>query len=62
MVPAGVVDAPHEVIQSPKFLVEGNYARLLQYTDLPRGGHFMVFEEPKLVVDDLRVLMKKILK
>ena len=59
-VPAGVTDAPHEVIQSPRPLVEPNYARLLQYTDLPQGGHFQMFEEPELVEKDLRSLVDKI--
>ncbi|KAH9390410.1 epoxide hydrolase [Tyrophagus putrescentiae] len=59
-VPAGLVDTEHEMIRSPKALAEANYAKLVQYSDLRDGGHLMFFEEPKMIVDDLRLFVHKV--
>lgn len=61
-VPAGLVDTEHEMIRSPKALAEANYAKLVQYTDLRDGGHLMFFEEPQMIIDDLRVFIHKVIK
>lgn len=57
-VPVGVIDPPNEITRTPRKLVEPYYDHLLQYTELPRGGHFTAFEEPELVVDDLRTFVE----
>jgi pimeloyl-ACP methyl ester carboxylesterase len=38
----------------PRGFVERAYADLRQFSEMPRGGHFAAFEEPDLLVDDLR--------
>lgn len=60
-VPAGTVDYPNEMVRTPRQLIEHGYTNLLQYTEFPRGGHFTAMEEPKLVCDDIRSLVRKIL-
>jgi microsomal epoxide hydrolase len=37
----------------PRTWVEAQY-NVVQYTDIPRGGHFAALEEPELLVDDVR--------
>jgi len=56
-----VADFPHEIGRSPKVLTEYLYDNLVQYTEMPRGGHFAAFEEPKLVPMTSRVFAKKVL-
>jgi hypothetical protein len=45
---------PYEMFGiAPRQWVEANY-NLVQYTVMPRGGHFAAMEEPQLLVDDVR--------
>lgn len=59
-VPSGTVDYPHELVRAPRKFIEHNYHNLVQYTDLPRGGHFLAFEEPRLVSDNIRQFVAKV--
>jgi microsomal epoxide hydrolase len=38
---------------APRQWVEASY-NLVQYTVMPRGGHFAAMEEPQLLVEDVR--------
>jgi hypothetical protein len=40
-------------------MIERNF-NLVQYTRMPRGGHFGCFEQPQLFVDDLRTFFRKL--
>jgi hypothetical protein len=44
---------PNELVYNPKSLVQEKYHKLVQYTNMPRGGHFAAFEEPELLADDV---------
>lgn len=59
--PAGVVDTPFEILRAPKKLIEGYFDNLLQYTEFPRGGHFIAFEEPELTSKDIKSFIKKVM-
>ncbi|XP_054157402.1 epoxide hydrolase 1-like [Oppia nitens] len=61
-VPAAVADFPSELGRLPIELARYQYENLVQYTDMPRGGHFAAFEEPKLVVDDIKKFAKTVLE
>ncbi|KAJ6220891.1 hypothetical protein RDWZM_006703 [Blomia tropicalis] len=54
MVPAAYAVFPNEIVRPPKFVIEMSYGNLIQYTELPRGGHFSALEEPQLLVDDIK--------
>jgi pimeloyl-ACP methyl ester carboxylesterase len=41
-------------VRYPRVFVERAYRDLRRFTEMPRGGHFAAFEEPDLLVDDLR--------
>jgi pimeloyl-ACP methyl ester carboxylesterase len=53
-VPAAVSVFPEEVYQAPRSWAERAYANLLLYKKHDRGGHFAAWEQPKLLVGDLR--------
>ena len=57
-VPVGVADLPHELARAPKAFAKDKFHNLVHYTEIPRGGHFAVFEEPKLMADDIRKFIK----
>jgi epoxide hydrolase len=50
--PAAVAVFPDDFRSVRKF-VERSHTRLLQWTEMPRGGHFANETEPQLVVEDL---------
>jgi len=52
-VPVGVAAFPAEIIRPPRRWAEPRYD-LRHWTEMPRGGHFAAFEEPELLVDDVR--------
>ncbi|XP_054156405.1 epoxide hydrolase 1-like [Oppia nitens] len=60
-VPSAVADFPNELLRSPQSLTKYHYENLIQYTSMPRGGHFAAFEEPKLVADDIKTFVAKVL-
>lgn len=43
--------------QPPRRWIEAHY-NLVQFTDMPRGGHFAAMEEPELLVQDLRTFFR----
>jgi pimeloyl-ACP methyl ester carboxylesterase len=51
--PTGVASFPKEILRAPRSWCEPNY-NITHWTDMPRGGHFAAFEQPDLLVGDLR--------
>jgi microsomal epoxide hydrolase len=43
----------------PRRWVEAQY-NVVQYTEMPRGGHFAALEEPELLVDDVRKFFRNL--
>jgi pimeloyl-ACP methyl ester carboxylesterase len=53
-VPSACAVFPREMfLNAPRQWVEASY-NLVQYTMMPRGGHFAAMEEPQLLVEDMR--------
>ncbi len=52
-VPVGIAAFPKEIIRPPRRWAEPRY-NLQRWTEMPRGGHFAAFEEPELLVGDVR--------
>ena len=57
-VPVGIADFPHDVARTPRAFAKDKFYNLVHYTDMPSGGHFAAFEEPKLMADDIRKFVK----
>ena len=55
--PTACADFPKEVIWSPRKWLEARY-NITRWTEMPRGGHFAAFEQPQLLVDDIRAFFK----
>jgi epoxide hydrolase len=58
-VPTACADFPKEIIWSPRSFVAARY-NLVRWTPMPKGGHFAAFEQPELLVDDVRAFFRQI--
>jgi len=57
--PTAVAHFPGELVFWPRSYAERQF-NLVQWTDMPRGGHFAAYEQPKLFADDVRAFGKKV--
>jgi len=53
-IPVAVSVFPDEVYYTPRSWAERAYPRLVHYNQLDKGGHFAAWEQPKLLVDEMR--------
>jgi epoxide hydrolase len=60
-VPTGFVSFAHEMtnLDPPESVVARNF-NLVHYTKMPRGGHFAFWEQPELMVADVRQFFRKL--
>jgi pimeloyl-ACP methyl ester carboxylesterase len=61
-VPAAVSVFPEEIYQAPRSWIERGYRNLIHFNELPKGGHFAAWEQPKLLTEELRVGFRSLRK
>src|ERR687889_742073 len=59
-IPVAVSVFPDEVYHTPWSWAERAYPKLVHYNQLDKGGHFAAWEQPKLLVDEMRVGLKSL--
>src|SRR5213594_987429 len=59
-IPVAVSVFPDEVYYTPRTWAERAYPKLVHYNQLDKGGHFAAWEQPKLLVDEMRVGLKSL--
>jgi pimeloyl-ACP methyl ester carboxylesterase len=59
-VPAAVSAFPDELYQAPRSWAERAYPKLIHYNKLDQGGHFAAWEQPVLLVEELRAGFKSL--
>jgi pimeloyl-ACP methyl ester carboxylesterase len=57
-IPIAISAFPDELYQAPRTWVESAYPKLIHYNKVEKGGHFAAWEQPKILVDELRVAFK----
>jgi pimeloyl-ACP methyl ester carboxylesterase len=57
-IPVAVSVFPDELYPAPRSWAEQAYPRLIYFERHDKGGHFAAFEQPKLLVEDLRAAFK----
>jgi epoxide hydrolase len=57
--PVAYADFPKEVFATPLSWIEQSY-NVVQYTKMPRGGHFAALEQPDLLIEDVRKFFAKV--
>jgi pimeloyl-ACP methyl ester carboxylesterase len=53
-IPVALSIFPDEVYYTPRTWAEAAYPNLVHYNQLDKGGHFAAWEQPKLLVDEMR--------
>jgi len=59
-IPVGVSNFPKEILPAPRKWAERNYAQLIHWGELDRGGHFAAWEQPEAFVSELRTCFAKL--
>lgn len=60
-VPTALAAFPQEFVKPPPVsFVTNRYTNIVQYTDMPRGGHFAAMEEPGLLAEDVWKFVAKV--
>ncbi len=59
-IPVAVSAFPDEIWATPRSWAEKAYPNLIHYNQLPKGGHFAAWEQPKFLVEELRVGLKSL--
>jgi pimeloyl-ACP methyl ester carboxylesterase len=59
-IPAGVSAFPEELYQAPRSWAEKAYPKLVYFKKQDKGGHFAAWEQPELLVIDLRESFKSL--
>jgi microsomal epoxide hydrolase len=56
VVPVAFAVFPNDALAvvPPRSLMERSRANIVQWSEMPRGGHFPMLEEPQLLIEDLR--------
>jgi len=57
-IPTAVSAFPDELYQAPRSWTEQAYSKLIYYNKPPQGGHFAAWEQPQLLVSELRAAFK----
>jgi pimeloyl-ACP methyl ester carboxylesterase len=59
-IPVALSVFPDEVYHTPRSWAERAYPNLIHYNQLDKGGHFAAWEQPKLLVDEMRAGLKSL--
>jgi pimeloyl-ACP methyl ester carboxylesterase len=59
-VPAAVSAFPEELYQAPRSWTERAYPKLIYYNKVDKGGHFAAWEQPHLIVSEIRAGFKSL--
>ena len=59
-IPVAVSVFPDEICPAPKSWAEKAYPKLIHYNRLPKGGHFAAWEQPELLVGEMRAGFKSL--
>lgn len=57
-VPMALAHFPKEVWMPPRSWVERVFPDIRRWTEMPSGGHFAAFEQPQLLVEDIRAFLR----
>ena len=61
-IPVSASAFPDELYQAPRSWAEKAYPNLIHYNQLPKGGHFAAWEQPKYLSDEMRTGFRSLRK
>lgn len=57
-IPTGVAVFPKEIVTPVRRWMEEGFPNIQHWTEMPKGGHFGAFEQPELLVQDVRAFFR----
>jgi pimeloyl-ACP methyl ester carboxylesterase len=48
------------LVEPPRAWLHRAFPNIVQFTEMPRGGHFAAFQEPQLLADDVWKFVRKV--
>lgn len=58
--PTGLSIMPGEYVRRSRRWAERRYTNLVHFSEVARGGHFALLEQPELLVDDIRATFRQV--
>jgi pimeloyl-ACP methyl ester carboxylesterase len=58
--PVAVTVFPRDIPRLPRSWIEDTYTNLIHYGEAARGGHFAAFEQPEILVDEIRAGLRSL--
>ena len=58
--PVAVTVFPRDIPLPPRSWIEDTYADLIHYGEAEKGGHFAAFEQPEILVDEIRTGLRSL--
>jgi pimeloyl-ACP methyl ester carboxylesterase len=59
-VPTGCAVFPKEMLRWPPKSYADRIYNIVQWTEMPRGGHFAAMEEPEMLLNDIRTFARSL--
>jgi pimeloyl-ACP methyl ester carboxylesterase len=59
-IPVAVTAFPNELYQAPRSWTEKAYPKLIHYNKVDKGGHFAAWEQPEILVTELRAAFQSL--
>ena len=59
-IPVAVTAFPNELYQAPRSWAERAYPKLIHYNKVGKGGHFAAWEQPEILVSELRTSFRSL--
>ncbi|MCH2568397.1 MAG: hypothetical protein MKZ98_07540 [Pseudomonadales bacterium] len=53
-IPSGITMFPREIFKTSERWARTRYQNLQYFNELPKGGHFVAFEQPEAFVEEIR--------
>ncbi|WP_230403652.1 hypothetical protein [Microbacterium paulum] len=60
--PVAVTVFPRDIPLLPRTWIEDAYSNLIHYGEAEAGGHFAAFEQPQILVDEIRTGLRSVRK
>jgi len=58
--PVAVTVFPRDIPRLPRSWIEDTYANLIHYYEADKGGHFAAFEQPEILVSEIRTGLRSL--
>jgi epoxide hydrolase len=58
--PVAVTAFPRDIPRLPRSWIEDTHANLIHYCEADKGGHFAAFEQPEILVSEIRTDLRSL--